>query len=124
MTTLRTYDEVTGTVTTTDAATTTTVVSYTVPSGAVAFFEFELVGRDGSGNGAVARYVQGAKNVAGTVSLFGTITGLLTFATGSSATLATSVLSADVSGTAVRLRVAGILATSIEWIGRIKATVN
>lgn len=120
MAALQKIDLVNGTVTTTDSATTTTVCTFTVPSGSVASILAILVGRDGAGNGATAEAAARVRNVSGVLTSIGSTTSIISFATGSDAILATCSMTIDVSGTTVRLRVNGIAATTIDWLGEMK----
>lgn len=113
-------DKVSGTVQTTDAATVTTVATYTMLAGTTGYAIFRLVGRDAAGNCASAERAAGTKDPAGTVTVSGTATNLVTFANGSDAALSTCVMTTDGTGNTLRLRVQGIAATTIDWFGTIE----
>lgn len=99
---------------TTDATpTTSTVAGYTVPSGAVGLAELRFIGRDSAGNGVTAYVCYPFQNIAGTVTL-GTVNALAAV-NAIGAVLAAALVDMVVSGTAIRPRVTGIIATTINW---------
>ena len=115
-----------GIVTTTDAATQTTVAATdTIPDGSTVLVMVHVLGRNTS-NGAVASSIQTvpAKRVSGTLSIVGSQVVILTFAAGSDAALNTSTLTIDASSNTIRARVNGVAATTIDWVARIELLIN
>lgn len=111
---LKTIDRIQGTVSTTDAATTTTVVSYTVAGNAAFHAEAVVIGRNTSnGDMTSARLVAKLSRVSGTLSGIGSVLSVVTL--GGAVGLATCTATIDVSGDTIRVRVTGVVATTIEW---------
>jgi hypothetical protein len=125
MTVSRIIDKKSGITTTTDAATAATVCAYTVPTNSNVMMEIVLVGKDsGTGDVATAKAEHRAKRAGGSPSLVGSVVNLVTFALGSDASLSTCVLTIDIYGNDVRIRVNGVIATTIEWFGSVIIYVN
>lgn len=78
-----------------------------------------LVGRDSSGNFVSTRVARAVKMQAGTLSALGTQASAIGVGIGDAA-LAAIVATLDVSGTDLRLRATGVIATSIGWRGFIE----
>lgn len=114
-----------GVVSTSGAALATVCDSDTIPDGATATVECHLQGRETT-TGEVASCVihHRAKRVSGTTSLIGTLTSLLTMATGSDAGLATSVPEVVISSNKLRLQVTGVALKNVEWFGDMRVRVN
>lgn len=123
---LRTIDPKVGVVSTTDAATAATVcASDTIPDSTAVLIEVHLVGRNTSTGGiASTQFVVPAKRVSGTLTVVGSIASLLPFAAGSDAALASCAAAIDVSSNTLRLRVNGVVATTIEWLGSMRLYIN
>lgn len=120
-TSLRTYDVVTGTGTTTGAVT-STLVTWTVPSGASVTFDMTVTGRETTSGDTVSRRMAGAaKSVTGVAALVGTLTSLL------SATDATLIgATASVTNSAGTLigTVTGVALRTIVWEMNINVQIN
>lgn len=115
----------TGVVTTTDGTTSTPVcLSAALPNGSTFTIEAYLQGRDAAGNIASTQLSHRGKVVSGTAALVGSLTGIVSFATGSDTILATSTALIDISAGAARLNVTGVAATTIEWFGELYIRVN
>lgn len=125
MTTQRTTYKRNGAVTTTDAATVTTVVaSGTIPDSSVGLVWCSLVGRDtGTGNVASTEAVVSIRRQSGTLTIL-TPVNLLTFVAGSDAGLSTCALTIDASSNTVRMRVQGVASTTIDWLGIMEILSN
>lgn len=118
---LRIIDWVSNVVVTTDA-TPTTIATFNVPAGCAASFVAEITGRNtATGATVVAARRVGAKNVGGVVSLVGTVLSVMDSV---DTALATVLITMDVSGTSVRVRATGLIATSIEWFVDIRVRLN
>lgn len=108
----RISDRVGATVTTTDAATTTTLLSYTLPTGAVVTAILTVGAKTSTPAGASRTMAATFKNVGGTVSQIGaTLTNLSV----GDVALATITAVFDVTGATFRVRVNGVAATTIDW---------
>lgn len=119
----RIIDTVTGVVSTTDAATTATVASFTIPSGSAFFAKAAVIGRNTStGDMTRAELTHQGKNVAGTLSLVGSLGTPLVL--GGDAGLATCTAIIDSSGTSIRVRVSGVALTTIEWMTELRVWLN
>lgn len=114
--TTKVVDRIIGTVQTTDAATATTICSFTVPTGMSCKLRGSVAGQQGT-NSASSEIAGGCINNSGTVTVVGTPAILLTMAAGSSAALATAVLTLVASSNTVLLKVNGVAATTINWCG-------
>lgn len=107
---------VAGTVQSTDAVTAQTIASYTVPADGVGATFFAIVnGRDASNNSCGCVISGVFKRTGGATSIVSTAGGTLVMAIGGTAALLTSVVTLDASGTAIRIRVTGVAATTIDW---------
>ena len=110
---LRIFDKIKALVQTTDA-TQTTLCSFTIPSNSSAVVRATISLRNTANNDTAAIMIVGTfKNNAGTVTLEGSVTSLLAIM--GSAGLLTALSTMDVSGTNIRIRVTGIIATTIDW---------
>ncbi len=125
MTIAKIIDTISGTTTTTDAATASTVCTFTVPENSNVLIEASLVGKDtGTGDIATAKTEHRAKRGGGGASLVGSAVDLVTFTLGSDAGLSTCAITIDASGNDIRLRVNGVAATTIDWLGHLVIYVN
>ena len=109
---LRVVDHKPAVVTTTDA-TTTTLLSWEIPDNSSAYVEASIVGKDSSGNTASRKVSACVKRVSGTASMVGTVQLIVPLI--ADAALLTVVMTMDVSSPVVRVRVTGIISTTIEW---------
>jgi len=114
--TTKIIDHISGTAQTTDAATATTICSFTVPTGMSCKLRGSVAGQQGT-NTAASEIEGGCINNSGTVTVAGTPDIPLSMTAGSSGALATSVLSLVASTNTVLLKVNGVAATTINWFG-------
>lgn len=114
-----------GVVTTTNAATQTTICSSdTIPDDSVGQFLATYIGRDtGTGDVASSSVSGSFKRVAGTLSVVASV-NLATFAAESDASLATCTATIDASSNTIRQRVNGVALTDIEWFGTLQLWIN
>lgn len=118
-------DIASGTANTTDGVTVTTVCTFTVPLNSNIMLSASLVGKETTtGDIATAKVDHRAKRAGGGASMVGSAVDQVTFAAGSDAALNASVITIDVSGNDVRLRVTGVAATTIDWFGTLIVHVN
>lgn len=121
MTARREIGRSSGVAATTDA-TVTTVATFTIPADSVAaFIECRLVGRDSSNNPVGCTITGVFKRVSGTTSLVSAAGGTIGVALAGAAGLLTSLVTLDASGTDARIRVAGVVATNIDWFAEMVA---
>lgn len=121
----RINDWKTGVVTTASNVAVGIVTSDTIPDGSTAEVEMSLVGRNtATGEGARCRATTTVKRVGGVLSAVGSLVELVTFAAASEGTLVGCVPSFAVVGNTIQGRVAGILATNIEWFGNMWIRIN
>lgn len=112
----------TGTVQTTDAVTTTTVATFTVPTGSSVRCRIIVVGRSAA-NVSISREVAiSASDASGTLLQDGTTDVTLPI-NGNATLAATATITADCSGNTVRVRVTGLVATTINWYAWVEAFV-
>lgn len=108
---------------TTDAATTTTIGSFTVPSNGSYHIEARVTGRNTANGDTVSAVVAGRfKRVSGTLSIIGTILSIS--ALGGDAGLTTCVVSIDTNSDDIRVRATGVIATTIEWFTDMQIWIN
>lgn len=113
---------VTGTAQTTDALTAATVVSYTLPTNTVVGVDAHIVGKDTANNSVYAVVVSAATRSGAGASQIGSPISLFTAI--ASAGLSGSVITIDVSGNDIRVRVNGVLATTIDWLAELTIWEN
>lgn len=103
-------------------ATTATLASFTVPTDAGVAMEVTCIAKTAAGD--VAKFVKSAlaKDIAGTLTLEGTVLSVI--ADILSTALLTATLTMDVSGTTARLRATGVAATNIDWQFEWRLIVN
>lgn len=108
-----------GTGQTTDAATTTTIASLDITGidGSVITVEAELIGKSTGNAGTSAQGRRTFKVISGTLSALGTLAVIAPF---DGDLASTSIMTLDASGSTIRLRVNGIAATTIDWMGWLK----
>ena len=94
-------------------ATPTTIATISVPTGKTVECEFTVTGKDGSNNQVMMRKMFRAINVAGTVTMLGTLQG--TWADYAAAPLSTATVTASASGANMVVQVTGVAATNISW---------
>lgn len=99
----------------------TTVASFDVTLNASQLVEASCIGRTSAGNTTVHRKVAAVKDVAGTVTIVGSVINDVDV---SDAALAGVAVTLDVSGTTLRLRATGVAAQTITWVGDISVKVN
>lgn len=120
MASARTYDCVISTVDTTDA-TVTTLLTITVPTGAGVVVSATVSAKTATPGIGAYTLVGGFKNVAGTVSQVGAAVASLLVR---DAALVTATAVFDVTGATIRIRVTGVIATNITWLGVADCHVN
>lgn len=120
----KTIDWKTGVVSTVGATTSTVCDTDAIPTGANVTVDGFLQGRDAAGLMASTYIHHRGSNVGGVLGLIGTLTSLVTFATGSDAVLATAVAAIVVTGTQLRLQVTGVATKTIEWFGDLRVRIN
>lgn len=103
-------------VVTTSDATVTTLLSYTTTSGECGACVVLVIGRDGAGNRAAFERFVGYQNVSGTLTVGTTVS----LATDQAAALVTTAITLDASGTSFRVRVTGVVATTIDWFCEVR----
>lgn len=108
----------TGTVQTTDAATTTTVATFTVPTGTSIRARAIVIGRSAANVSISREIAMTAADVAGTLAQDGTTDVTLPI-NGNATLAATATITMDVSGNTIRVRVTGLIATTINWYARV-----
>lgn len=114
------YEQFSATATTTDATPTVpSGATYTITSGAVVRISTSIIAKTGSLSGAAFEYVGTFKNTAGTVTQIGSTSVLHAH---NDTALNAIAITYNISGTAVRIQVTGIAATTIEW--EIRAFIN
>ena len=121
MASLKLEDKVTGTITTADGTTVTTVCSFPTPASDASFhLIFRISGKDASGNSVAGFVYASGKRVSGALTVEGTPTVVVT----GNAGLVASVPAIGVNGTNFIGTVVGITATNMEWFGRLLVLVN
>lgn len=114
---LRAIDSQTAVVTTTDA-TVTTILSWTIPDGSSAYVEATIIGRDSSGNTTIKKIAACVKRNSGNASMVSSVQIIVPLV--ADVALLTVVATLDVSSPSVRVRVTGVIATTIEWFCELK----
>lgn len=100
-------------VVTTTNATPTTVFTYPVPSGASILAKTKIIARASDGTSASWQIDATAKNLAGVMSIIGTVSNLLSPQKDTAALLWNATITN--SGTDVTVQVTGGIATTINW---------
>lgn len=114
-----------GIVSTTDGTTWVTLCSYTLTENcSFVLPNIHVIGKDGSGNTAVAIGMNTGKRVSGIITQILGISSLISMASGSDVVLATSDYRINVSGNDIQLQVKGVSATTIEWQGYFEISIN
>lgn len=117
----RKIDSKSGIVTTSDG-TQTVLISYALPTGSVCSIDCDIVARKSDGDGARVKKTQTFRNVSGTLTAIGALTDIIALVTDVS--LATIAITMAVNGAAVEIKVTGIAATTIDWLGLITVYIN
>lgn len=118
----RIVDKKVAVVDTTDATSTASGISYTLPTDCSVFFEFVVVARElSTGETAAAKYVGTAKNVAGTCSIVDTQASL---AFDDDASLSGVSSTGYIDGTALKSSVNGLASKTIEWQTHLTIYIN
>jgi hypothetical protein len=107
------------------ATTVTVCASDVIPDSSTVTLEVSLQGREAtSGDIASTTFLMRARRVAGTLSLVGVETVLVSFALGSDAAINTATAVIDVSANTLRVRATGVAATVIDWAADMKVRIN
>lgn len=98
----------------------TTIASFAIPVGAKCFYQAVVIA--GSGADALAESITGGVNdVAGATALLTNVTA--STSVNRTAGAATWAVTVDVSGSNLRIRVTGVLATTIDWLCQLHVWV-
>lgn len=119
MTTKLSPDQQTVTVQTANS-TITTIATYSIPAGSACHYQAIVTGK-GAADGLTTMMQGGVLDLSGTSSLLTVITALLSLNRSTGA--ATWAVTADLSGTTLRIRVTGALATTIDWMCNLNVWV-